>query len=67
MRASKDALSDMNHDAEELIQPVGVIDVVHGVKQPELHGKGDAVSQLDVLLDVLLVFETFKVEGQHIR
>lgn len=60
------ALSDMNHDGEQFVQSIRVLGVVDGVKQPELQGKCHSICQLRILPNVLLVFETLKVQREDV-
>lgn len=56
----------MNDDGVKFVQPVRVVGVVDGVKQPELHGKRDPIGELDVFLKIFLVLEPFEVEGEDV-
>jgi hypothetical protein len=58
--------SYMYVDAKELIQTVRIIRVISSIEQPQLEREGDTISQLDVLLQVFLVFEPFQVESEHV-
>ena len=59
--------SNMHHNRKELVQPVRFDRIVNGVEQAELEGECDAVRELDVLLEVFLVFESLEVEREDVR
>lgn len=60
------SLSDMNYYSKEIIQAVGVLEVVHGIKQPQVERKCDAIRQFNILLHILLKFEAFKVQSKNV-
>ena len=56
----------MYDDSKELVQTVGVLSIIHGVEQPQLEGKGNAISELDISAKILLVFEALQMQSQNI-
>lgn len=56
----------MDDDGEELVQPVRVLGLVARVGQPELKREDDAVIQLDVAAEILLIFEALEVQREHV-
>jgi hypothetical protein len=56
----------MDHDRKELIQPVRVLDIVTRVGELQLSGEWDAVEELGVSTQVLLILETLKVERKYV-
>jgi hypothetical protein len=56
----------VNHDRKELIKPIWVNSIVDGVEEAQLKRKRDAVGELDVLLEGLLVLEPLEVEGEDV-
>jgi hypothetical protein len=57
----------MNHNRKELIEPIRVDSIIDGVEQAQLKGKRDAVGELDILLQILLVLEPLEVERKDVR
>ena len=57
----------MHNDAKELVEPIRVVHFIDGIEQTQLKGKGNAIGEFDVFSKVLLVFEAFEMECEHIR
>lgn len=60
------ALSDVDDDGVKFVQPIRIIRVIDSIEQPQLHGKRNPISELDVLLDIFLVLEPFEVQCQDV-
>jgi len=57
----------MHYDCKEFVQSVRVDSIVDGVEQAQLEGERDAVGELDVFLEFLLVLEPLEVEREDVR
>lgn len=58
--------SNMHYNRKELVQPVRFDGIIDGVEEAQLEGERDAVRELDVLLEVLLVLEPLEVEREDV-
>jgi hypothetical protein len=57
----------MHHNRKELIQPIRVDSIIDRVEQAQFERERDAVRELDVLLEILLILEPFEVEREDVR
>lgn len=56
----------MYDNTKEFVQAVRILGIVHGVKQPELERECDAISKLNILPDIFLIFEALEMQGEYI-
>lgn len=60
------AVANVHDDGKELVQAIRVLRVVDGVEKAKFQREGDAVGQLDVLADVLLILEALEMQGENV-
>jgi hypothetical protein len=56
----------MYYNSDEIIQAIGVVQLVYGIKKPKLQRERYAVGKLDVPAKIFLVFETFEMQSKHV-
>ena len=56
----------MHDDSEEFVQPIRVLSIINGIEQAQLERERDAICELDVFAEVLLVLESLKVQCEDI-
>jgi len=63
---SDDARSNVHHNRKEVVKAVGILHIIHGVKETQLHRKGDPVCEFDVPSEGFLIFKTLQMKRKDI-
>jgi len=65
-RMRDDILSNMNHDCEKLVKPIGILDVVTRVRKFELSREWNPVKQFGIPSKILLILESLQMKGEDV-